>query len=206
MKFNLVNDNKLQIIISKEDMRQRNLHKWDMLPHNPVAQKMFQEILEEAREACGFDVGQDTQLMIEAYPMTGESLLVTVTKISSGRHKLPFDLDMDEIGHALMEELLQDNSDSFPEKVTDDLVYQFAQLEDVIRLAAVLYPRYDGPSQLMRYQDRYYLVFPEGDELDETLHGLLEEYGAWVDTAAVFFAEHGQVVMAERALEILASL
>ena len=83
MKFNLVNDDKLQIIISKEDMAKRDMRKGDLVPHNPEAQKLFQEILEEAREACGFDVGQDTQLMIEALPMTGESMLITVTKITS---------------------------------------------------------------------------------------------------------------------------
>lgn len=48
MKFNLVNDNKLQIIISKDDMDQRDIRKWDLVPHNPEAQKLFQEILEEA--------------------------------------------------------------------------------------------------------------------------------------------------------------
>ena len=50
MKFNLVNDDKLQIIISKEDMAKRDMRKWDLVPHNPEAQKLFQEILEEARE------------------------------------------------------------------------------------------------------------------------------------------------------------
>ena len=49
------------------------MRKWDLMPNNPEAQRMFQEILEEARDVCGFDVGQNTQLMIEAYPMTGES-------------------------------------------------------------------------------------------------------------------------------------
>ena len=77
MKFNLVNDNKLQIIVSREDMVQRDIHKWDLVPHNPEAQKLFQEILEEAHEACGFDVGKDAQLMIEAYPITGDSMLIT---------------------------------------------------------------------------------------------------------------------------------
>ena len=33
MKFNLVNDNKLQIIISKDDMDQRDIRKWDLVPH-----------------------------------------------------------------------------------------------------------------------------------------------------------------------------
>ena len=46
MKFNLVNDDKLQIIISKEDMAKHDMQKWDLAPHNPDAQKLFYEILE----------------------------------------------------------------------------------------------------------------------------------------------------------------
>ena len=95
MKFNLVNDDKLQIIISKEDMAKHDMQKWDLAPHNPDAQKLFYEIMEQAREACGFDVGNNAQLMIEAYPMTGESLLLTVTKLKGGQPRLPFDLDID---------------------------------------------------------------------------------------------------------------
>ncbi len=204
MKFNLVNDNKLQVIISKEDMRQRNLHKWDMVPYNPVAQKMFQEMLEEAQRVCGFDVGQDTQLMIEAYPMTGDSLLVTVTKVSSTKRKLPFDLDLEEIGHAFLEDLLQEDED-FPEKLTEDVVYQFAQLEDAIRLAKAIQPRFSGESSLYRYRECYYLLFPDEAAVEE-LHGILEEYGTWVDTVVDFFAEHGQVAIPAQAVEVLASL
>ena len=43
MKFNLVNDDKLQIIISKEDLERREMRKWDLMPNNPEAQRMFQE-------------------------------------------------------------------------------------------------------------------------------------------------------------------
>ena len=101
MKFNLVNDDKLQIIISKEDLERREMRKWDLMPNNPEAQRMFQEILEEARDVCGFDVGQNTQLMIEAYPMTGESMLITVTKVN-GKSKLPFGLDLESVGQSLL--------------------------------------------------------------------------------------------------------
>ena len=46
MKFNRVNDDKLQVIISKEDLQKHNLKKWDFLPYNPMVQKLFQDILE----------------------------------------------------------------------------------------------------------------------------------------------------------------
>ncbi|MBQ5857740.1 MAG: adaptor protein MecA [Peptococcaceae bacterium] len=204
MKFNLVNDDKLQIIISKEDMAKHDMQKWDLAPHNPDAQKLFYEILEEAREACGFDVGNNAQLMIEAYPMTGESLLLTVTKLKGGQPRLPFDLDIEGLGQALMDEL--GIEDELPEIQAEEAVYRFETLEDVIQAAHLLKPSYDGASQLLRYESFYYLVLQEKEWLTDSGTAVLMEFGDEIRTVSEFFVEHGQMVMAERALEILAAL
>ena len=204
MKFNMVNDDKLQIIISKEDMAKHDMQKWDLAPHNPDAQKLFYEILEEAREACGFDVGNNAQLMIEAYPMTGESLLLTVTKLKGGQPRLPFDLDIEGLGQALMDEL--GIEDELPEIQAEEAVYRFETLEDVIQAAHLLKPSYDGASQLLRYESFYYLVLQEKEWLTDSGAAVLMEFGDEIRTVSEFFVEHGQMVMAERALEILAAL
>jgi adapter protein MecA 1/2 len=204
LKFNLVNDDKLQIIISKEDMAKHDMQKWDLAPHNPDAQKLFYEILEEAREACGFDVGNNAQLMIEAYPMTGESLLLTVTKLKGGQPRLPFDLDIEGLGQALMDEL--GIEDELPEIQAEEAVYRFETLEDVIQAAHLLKPSYDGASQMLRYESFYYLVLQEKEWLTDSGTAVLMEFGDEIRTVSEFFVEHGQMVMAERALEILAAL
>lgn len=206
MKFHLVNDDKLQIIISKDDMAQLDIQKWDLAPHNPEAQKVFYEILEEAREACGFDVGNNAQLMIEAYPMTGESLLITVTKLKGNRPRLPFDLDIEGIGQALMDELMQQEDEELPEIVSEEAVYRFEILEDVIQAAYLLKPSYDGASQLIRYEEAYYLILLEKEWLADSGIAVLSEFGDEVHTVSAFFQEHGQMVMAEHAIEILATL
>ena len=205
MKFNMVNDDKLQIIISKEDMEKHDMQKWDLTPHNPDAQKLFYEIMEQTREACGFDVGNNAQLMIEAYPMTGESLLLTVTKLKGGQPRLPFDLDIDEFGQALLEELGRIDEE-LPVVADEEAVYRFETLEDVIQAAHLLKLSYDGDSQLLRYKTAYYLVLREKEWLTDSGIAVLTEFGDEIHTVSAFFAEHGQTVMAERALEILAAL
>lgn len=201
MKFNLVNDNKLQVIISKEDLQQRDIRQRDLMPHNPEAQRLFHEILEEARVACGFDVGQNAQLMIEAYPMTGESLLVTVTKIHSDN--MPFDLGLEGIG-ALMDELMQE--EDIPDIASDEVIFRFAQMEDVIQASALLRGQYDGTSQLLRYKDTYYLALLEKEWLTDSGAAVLAEFGDEVSVSMEFFHEHGQIIIAEDALEILSDL
>ncbi len=205
MKFHLVNDDKLQIIISKDDMAQLDIQKWDLAPHNPEAQKVFYEILEEAREACGFDVGNNAQLMIEAYPMTGESLLITVTKLKGNRPRLPFDLDIEGIGQAIMEDLMQ-QEEELPEIISVEAVYRFETLEDTIQAAHLLKPAYDGASQLIRYEEAYYLILLEKEWLTDSGIAVLSEFGDEVHTVSAFFQEHGQMVMTEHAIEILATL
>lgn len=206
MKFHLVNDDKLQIIISKDDMAQFNIQKWDLAPHNPEAKKLFYELLEEAREACGFDVGQNAQLMIEAYPMTGESLLITVTKLNGSRPRLPFDLDIEGIGQALMDELMHVEEERLPEIVSEEAIYRFDTLEDTIQAAHLLKPSYDGASRLIRYKEAYYLILMEKEWLADSGIAVLSEFGDEVHTVSAFFQEHGQMVMADRAIEILATL
>ncbi len=203
MKFNLVNDDKLQIIISKEDLERREMRKWDLMPNNPEAQRMFQEILEEARDVCGFDVGQNTQLMIEAYPMTGESMLITVTKVN-GKSKLPFGLDLESVGQSLLEDLWDE--EDYPDVSFEESVYRFANLEDLIQAASLIQPFYDGESQLVRYKDAYYLILWETEWLADGGAAVLSEFSDFVHITGSFFQEHGEMLMPENALAILEKL
>lgn len=199
MKFNRLDDNKLQIILNKDDLSKRNIAKWELLPYNPQAQKIFQDILDEAYEECGFEVDNNAQLMIEALPLTTESILLTITKVDSGfREELEKELS------DLSSRILADIDDEEPESV-DDVVYKFVDLEDVINLAQAL-----GDTEtngiLYRFNEKYYLYLPETPPADSMLYGALDEYGVEIGLAHDFLAEHGEIILAKKALEILSRL
>ena len=104
-----------------------------------------------------------------------------------------------------MEELgIED--EELPEVTAEELVYRFETLEDVIQAAYLLKPSYGGASQLLHYENAYYLVLQEKEWLADSGMAVLTEFGDEIRTVSAFFAEHGQVVMAEHALEILAAL
>lgn len=206
MKFNMINKDKLQIIISEEDLKDRKLGRMDFMPHHPEAQQLLHDILEEAREACGFDVGNNAQLMIEAFPMTGKSILITVTKLGEGA---PFPISgmehIQEMGQAIMQELMQE--EELPELDAAEAVFCFETLEDVIQAAHLMFDvHYDGDSQLLRYKGKYYLAIMEYEWLTDYGAGLLGEYSTPVTTSIAFFQEHGEMVMEHKALEILSRL
>ena len=89
---------------------------------------------------------------------------------------------------------------------SNEIIYRMETLEDVIQAGHLLKPSYDGASQLFQYKDAYYLVLLEKEWLTDGGLALLGEYGSRIHVASEFFTEHGQTVMAERALEILATL
>ena len=199
MKFNRVDDDKLQIILNKEDLSKRNIKKWDLLPYSPAAHRIFQEILDEAYEACGFIVDNNTQLMIEAFPITGESLFITVTKIADSVRE---DLEQELLN--LTNRLLETEEEDSLE-IVDDVIYRFRDLEDVIQLAKALNdPEID--SVLYGFGENYYLYLPNSPLADNEIYSHLDEYGDEMQLAYDFLEEHGKVIIKENALKILASL
>lgn len=200
MKFNRVDDDKLQIILNKDDLNKRNIAKWDLLPYNPAAQRIFQDILDEAYEECGFEVDNNTQLMIEAFPITGESILITVTKIAEN-----FREDLEQELANLSNKLLGSIEEEEAEAV-DDVVYRFSELEDVIQLAQALDEKYLLDSMLYRFGGNYYLYLPSCPQADNMIYGYLDEYGDEMQLAWDFLAEHAEVMIAEKALSKLAVL
>lgn len=206
MKFNLVNKNKLQIIISEDDLKNRKMEKWDLVPQHPEMQQMLHEILDEAKEACGFDVGNNAQLMIEAFPMTGKSMLITVTKLGEGMSfPIPGLEQLQNLDPSLLQELAQE--EELPEVDAAEGMFCFETLEDVIQVSRLLFDvHYDGDSQLLRYKGKYYLAVMEYEWLTEYGLGLLGEYSTPVSTSIAFFQEHGEMMIEQKALEILSRL
>ena len=199
MKFNRVDDDKLQIILNKEDLSQRNIKKWDLLPYSPAAHHIFQEILDEAYKECGFTVENNTQLMIEAFPITSESILITVTKIDDSFRE---DLEQELIN---LRNRLFDSPPNEDAEAADDVIYRFENLEDVILLAEVLKdPETD--SVLYQFNEKYYLYLPNNPLADNEIYSYLDEYGDEMQLAHDFLEEHGKIIIKENALKILASL
>lgn len=155
--------------------------------------------MDEAYEECGFEVDNNAQLMIEAFPLTSESILITITKVDSGFRE---DLER-ELSH-LSSKILAD-IDEEDLQTADDVIYKFTNLEDVIELAGTLGEN-EIASVLYRFDERYYLYLPDTPPADSVIYGALDEYGVEIGLAHEFLAEHGEVMIAENALRILSKI
>lgn len=176
MKINLVNDDQLQIIVTKNDMFGKDMR------------ALFKDIIDQARRQFGFEVVHNTSLMVEAYPLSEESMILTITKVNS-----------DEINFSLF----------VADAAADEpwAVFEFNELDDVIELAQLVAGHADDcESDLYKFQDRYGLFVQDVNSIDEGSRGHFVEYGEMSQMTKEFLEEHGQLLISKQALKILGNL
>ena len=61
-------------------------------------------------------------------------------------------------------------------------------------------------SVLYLFRENYYLYLPNNPLADNEIYSYLDEYGDEMQLAYDFLEEHGQIIIKENALKILASL
>ncbi|MBZ4654284.1 MAG: Negative regulator of tic competence [Peptococcaceae bacterium] len=200
MKIKKINEDKVQIIITNQDLEERDVKKWDLMPSNPKAQELFQDLLDMAYHECGFEVEDDTQLMVEAYPLSVDSFVVVMTKVRAHHAVEHFSLFTPQ-----QQETDEQDTDVQVERGLNQ-VWRFPDLETCCLACSRIVPDYVEFSALYKYNAVYYLAVGLIPERDVEVEVLLGEYGEWVPTDEVFLQEHGTVIIAHAAVPNLASL
>lgn len=82
MKIEKVNDTQFRCILTREDLAQRRLKLSELAYGTDKAKKLFQDMLREAAVRFGF-FAENTPIMIEAVPLSSESIVLVVTKVTN---------------------------------------------------------------------------------------------------------------------------
>lgn len=80
MKLEKVNDNQIKCTLSREDLASRHLRISELAYGSPKARELFQDMMQQAQCELGFEA-DNLPLMIEAIPVSGECLVLIVTKV-----------------------------------------------------------------------------------------------------------------------------
>ncbi|MDO4281364.1 MAG: adaptor protein MecA [Peptococcaceae bacterium] len=176
MKIKQISDNELQIIITKNDMFGKNMR------------GIFRDIIEQARTQFGFEVVHNTSLMVEAYPLSEESMILTLTKLNAE----------DIIGQEFFVEQSQ----------VDEpwAVFEFKDLEDVITLSELVKDASQCASSLYKYKGQFELYVDDVNNIEESMRGHFVEYGEIAPWSKDYLDEHGVLMIKEQALETLGNL
>jgi adapter protein MecA 1/2 len=88
MKFERIDDNRITIILSNDDLEAHNIDIRNFKSNSVAYQQLFWDMMEHAQEELGFDV-TDSQLLVETSPDSNGNFIITITK--SRNSKNPFE-------------------------------------------------------------------------------------------------------------------
>lgn len=176
MKIHQTGDNQLQIIVTKQDMFGKDMR------------SLFKDIIERAKAQFGFEVVNNTSLMVEAFPLSEESMILTITKVDA--NELDFGMFLGE-----------EAQPALPDEPW--AVFEFDTLDDVIEMAHFVEEPFDQESKLYKYEDRFFLYMDDVNLVVEHSRGHFVEFGQLSQLSKSFLDEHGQIMIAGNALGIL---
>lgn len=80
MKIERINENQIRCTLTSADLSVRNLNLGELAYGSEKARNLFREMIQKASNEVGFDA-EDIPLMVEAIPLSNESVMLVITKI-----------------------------------------------------------------------------------------------------------------------------
>ena len=206
------------------DLENRNLNVVELAYGSDNAKALFQEMLSKASYEVGFDA-DDSPLMIEAVPLSNESIIIYVTKVDD-----PDELDtrfakfsptmaddvfasFDMNFNNLLEGALDlDDETSESQKEPYLRAYSFETLDELIEAAKAV-KTYSGENTL--YKDevnkRFILVLKKNENKKDfaSAANILSEYGVKLSATAFsedYYKEHFKVMVKENAISQISKI
>ncbi len=189
MRVERLTSDKVRFFLTFDDLHERSIDKEDLWRDVPKVHQLFNDMMEQAYYELGFEVSGP--VAVEVFALPSQGMVVIVTK---GRQELPHDDDDQHMHDTFELEVMMDES--------DDVVYAFRELEDVIQVAHRAVNFVPDSGRLYHYKNVYILYF-HSLELEEknfqALIALLEEYGEIYPITEAVLDEYGKLIIADNA-------
>lgn len=128
MKIEKVNENQIRCTLTKQDLADRQINLRELAYGSEKAKGLFHDMIQQANYEFGFDAS-DNPLMVEAIPLSSESLVLLITKV-----EYPEELDtrFSQFTEGGDEELFQNtaNTGTVERKGADDILELFQKLRE----------------------------------------------------------------------------
>lgn len=206
MRIEKINDNKIKVTISLNDLEERNIDLNSLNYNSPAAQELFWDMMEQAEVQFGFNTS-DSQLCIEAIPDSDEGFIVTITKLDE-------DGDFESIQKYIKNRFKKSDlrAKRKNRKICSTImIYCFEDFDDLCSLSKKLNGVYEGESTLYKCKDAYYLLITRNNFTDTNFRmfeTLMSEYGKKISNLGFYegyLNEYGTKIAEFNALEIINS-
>ena len=220
MRIEKVNDTQIRVTLSHSDLTPRDIKISELAYGSKKAQKLFRDMMTQAYEEFGFET-TNVPLMIEAVPLSTESIMIVVTKIED-----PTQIDdrLGELGERPTHRTFksQDNendthtnkppkSKSIPKQAENLLlIYSFSSFDQLTNAAHRITSIYCGMNSLYKYEEGTYFLVLQPNFMHKTsplqLQSVLDEFGEKHVSSSLgerYLAEHGDLLIKDKAIEVL---
>lgn len=209
MEFILINENKIKVMLTEQDLKEFEIDAEDLDYSNTDTKRMFWDILSRAKHSTGFDT-DGHKVLVQLYPSRHGGCELFVTKIG--------DICPAEDGCTLSPKTGDIRNEKKSAKLglksqndkTDSSVFLFDSLSDLLavcrRLAAL---GYDAQSSAYIDTDKRYYLFLEGIDtsgyIPLDIYSFICEFGAPqnLKTSFCYLGEYGQLIAKNDAVELL---
>ena len=219
MKIERVNENQIRCTLTRDDLIERQIKISELAYGSEKARGLFRDMIEQANYEFGFEA-DDIPLMIEAIPLSGENIILQITKV-----EYPEELDTrfskfseasedeDEITaeSSILPELQNDKADDITNLTK---LFEFKKLESIERLAQVLGEFYEGENDLYKDEMKtsFYLLVKKSNHSPEEFNkvcNVISEYAVhrkYTSAREAYLKEHGKVLIKGCALQMLSEI
>lgn len=122
MKIEKISDTQIRCTLSRQDLADRDLKLSELAYGSDKAKDLFRELMVQASYECGFEA-EDIPLMIEAIPVSGDCLVLVVTKVED-----PDELDTRFSNFSSFRDSSDEDSSPVSSSVADEILECFGQL------------------------------------------------------------------------------
>lgn len=194
MKLERLNQDKIRIFLTQDDLNERGINKEDMWQDIPKVHELFNEMMDQAYQELEFEVSGP--VAVEVFNLPAQGMVVIVTRGKASFESFNEDKD-DEIDDDFYElEVTLDES--------TDVLFTFKELDDVIHVSHKLQAFLEGGGKLYHYHNAYYMLFEELDveeSLYEVIIAILSEFGEPSMLSKYILDEYARVIMEEQAIQ-----
>ena len=219
MKIEKVNENQIRCTLSKKELADRQIKLSELAYGSEKAKGLFRDMIEQANYEFGFEA-DDIPLMIEAIPLSGEKIILQITKV-----EYPEELDTRFSKFSEVEDDEEENfSESsvlpeFQNEKADEItnltkMFEFKNLEQIERLSYVLSGFYRGENDLYKdeIKSRLFLLVQKSNHTPEEFNkvcNVISEYAIhrkYAPAKEAYLKEHGKLLVKGNALQMLESI
>ena len=220
MRIEKVNDTQIRVTLSHSDLNPRDIKISELAYGSQKAQELFRDMMTQAYEEFGFET-ENIPLMIEAVPLSRESIMIVVTKIED-----PAQIDdrIEALGERPTHRTFKSQDDQVDtptgkspkvKKTTKEaknliLIYSFPSLDKLTDAGHRINPIYCGMNSLYKQDDDHYFIVLHPNFMHKTnqeqLESVLDEFGSKHVSSSLgeaYLTEHTTLLIKDKAIEVL---